>query len=327
MEVLSAPNRKRRRDWIITRLMNEGLEEFTPDMDSQNRNSTNSSPNVSPLPVLYNPNSFPSYVAPNSENFLELWRAQANTQEDSQNALSKFDSIVEKVLRDEPSTRFVQGNWTPESLVCPICTSESQNSYFPLIGSKSMHQAHHPAPIADPIPTFGYLDNRINLHNNIPKSSFRELDITIDAQPASYQISNYNVYPPPKIFFNQELIKDEELKVSLVESTSDFKIKQGFQTGNTRALKSGGNCLVLSGLKLSKMRQIKTELRQNNINRWDTFCIRIEIGNKSWDTFPFKLISNCNQLPLEIKEAVRPAKKQNVASPTRNGETPSASGV
>jgi hypothetical protein len=54
-------------------------------------------------------------------------------------------------------------------------------------------------------------------------------------------------------------------------------------------MRVSGQCVQFSGLKLAKMGKIKSELRDSNIKRWDTFCLRFSIENQAWDSQPFKV--------------------------------------
>lgn len=129
-------------------------------------------------------------------------------------------------------------------------------------------------------------------------------------QPACYQIANYNVHPPPKIFLSHSIPATLTVEIILVEDATGLQIRKGFQTGDTKTLRAGGNCVHFTGLKLAKIGHIKAQLRQQNLKQTSGFRLRIDILEKHWDSNPFKLVSSCTQLPENLKESVRPPKRR-----------------
>jgi hypothetical protein len=93
----------------------------------------------------------------------------------------------------------------------------------------------------------------------------------------------------------------ETVNAILVESGTLYEMKEGFQAGETKVIKEGGNFLVYTGLKINKMGRIKNELRQMNIVKYELFFIRFRIGNQYWDSRSFRLVSSCTQLPKEVR--------------------------
>ena len=152
---------------------------------------------------------------------------------------------------------------------------------------------------------------------------------SIAAQPAVYQIANYNVHPPPKLTLSKPIETDQDVSVHLVEVTSGYELSgtenslkfpltkipiEGFQAGTLRSFKKGGNSLQFTGLKLNKMGKIKNELRQHHVLKCEQFLVRFRLAAKTWDSVAFKLVSSCTQLPSDLKYAVRPSKRPHAGS-------------
>jgi hypothetical protein len=144
------------------------------------------------------------------------------------------------------------------------------------------------------------------------------------AEPETYQIANYNVYPAPALSIERGMPSTETVVATLVETGNMYEMKDGFQAGETKVIKEGGNFLVFTGLKINKMGRIKNELRQMQIVKYDMFFIRFRIGGRYWDSRSFKLVSSCTQLPKEIRSRVRPSKS---AAVSNDDSAPSSSGT
>jgi hypothetical protein len=140
--------------------------------------------------------------------------------------------------------------------------------------------------------------------------SLRDLSITLNNQPACFQIANYNVHPTPSILLSVPLSTQKEVVAVLVESSTNTELEEGFQTGSTRTIRAGANTLQFSGLKLNNMRSIKNEMRNKKLMRMEKFFIRIKLENQTIETQSFKMVSSCTQLPKDIRDAVRPVKKR-----------------
>ena len=56
------------------------------------------------------------------------------------------------------------------------------------------------------------------------------------------------------------------------------------------------------------MTKIKNDMKSSNV-KMDTFYIKLSIGQYQWNTSSFKIVSSCSQLPADVKEGVRPPKK------------------
>jgi hypothetical protein len=147
------------------------------------------------------------------------------------------------------------------------------------------------------------------------------------AEPEAYQIANYNVYPAPALSIERGMPITETVIATLVETGNMYEMKEGFQAGETKVIKEGGNFLVFTGLKINKMGRIKNELRQMQIVKYDMFFIRFRIGTHYWDSRSFKLVSSCTQLPKEIRSRVRPSKSAPVSNEdsSPSGNNPSNS--
>jgi len=151
------------------------------------------------------------------------------------------------------------------------------------------------------------------------------------AEPETFQIANYNVYPAPALSIERGMPSTETVVATLVETGNMYEMREGFQASETKVIKEGGNFLVFTGLKINKMGRIKNELRQMQIVKYDMFFIRFRIGTHYWDSRKFKLVSSCTQLPKEIRSRVRPSKSAPVStedtsskSSTSNGSTSSS---
>jgi len=134
----------------------------------------------------------------------------------------------------------------------------------------------------------------------------------ISAQPASYQIANYNVYPTLSFAFQIDPPVPQLARISLVETESGYEFKRGFQSNVTWTLnpKEEKNTIQFSGLKLNKMGILKEEMRVKHLKEYN-FKIRVRVDGKMWESASFKIVSNCAQLPKEVRDFVRPSKKPN----------------
>jgi hypothetical protein len=147
---------------------------------------------------------------------------------------------------------------------------------------------------------------------NVPLTFVREkndstLKLKVRLQPELYQIANYNVYPAPEIFFEEELPHDITIYANLVENETHSVVPQGFQTETIREMRTGAQMKTFAGLKLSKKGAIKNFLKEKSLKPKNmTFCIRFTIGSKSWHSRSFKILSSCSQLPPHLRDSIRP---------------------
>lgn len=136
---------------------------------------------------------------------------------------------------------------------------------------------------------------------------FQSLSVfrNISSHPYSYQIAGYNIHPAPVLNFNELSCLDRPcVEVMLLEVTNNRELKGGFQIGHMRSFH--GNSVQFGGLKLSKMFMIKEELQRYKIPRKGAiFALRFKLGLKHWDSEPFMLVSNCSQVPKDIKPTIR----------------------
>jgi len=133
---------------------------------------------------------------------------------------------------------------------------------------------------------------------------------TLVSQPAKFQIANYNINPAPAMSLDGTIPANETIHAALIETTSGMIVCGGFQSGDIRVYRGGSKMVYFTGLKLNKMAPIKADLSSRNIKVSDTtFCVRFSIGRRDWTTETFKIVSSCSQLPNEIRNAVRPAKR------------------
>jgi len=181
---------------------------------------------------------------------------------------------------------------TLSGIVFPLSESTIQPSFVPPMFSSSIN----PPVVTQPTPPPLNLSGRIVVH------------------PANYQLTNYNIYPPPEILFDAKIPRNAKIRASLVASSTNTELEDGFQYGELRTIRAGSDKAVLTGLKLNKMNKIKNELRKKGVNRVDRFHIRLRAEATRFDTSTFKLVSSGNQVPEEIRKHVRPGKK------TRQGE-------
>jgi len=138
----------------------------------------------------------------------------------------------------------------------------------------------------------------------------QEYSAIVLTQPAKYQIANYNINPAPAISLEMNFPSQETINAILIETTSKLPVISGFQTGEIRVFRGGSKMVYFTGLKLNKMAPIKSDLSNRNIKVADTtFCIRFSIGSTVWFSDSFKIVSSCSQLPVEIRNSVRPSKK------------------
>jgi len=132
--------------------------------------------------------------------------------------------------------------------------------------------------------------------------------IEINVQPEVFQIANYNIYPTITIYFAVKGTDPIQLSVVLVDCSTNLELSEGFQSNGTYSLPSKGNCIHLTGLKLNRMGSLKKQLSLKTLKNLD-FKIRFTAADLQWESNSFKIVSNCAQLPLEIREHVRPAKR------------------
>ncbi|PRP80719.1 putative pentatricopeptide repeat-containing protein [Planoprotostelium fungivorum] len=141
--------------------------------------------------------------------------------------------------------------------------------------------------------------------------------LTLTAQPARFQISNYNIHPPPALTTDVRTVPLDDnytVYVHLCEAQQKKIIAGGLQSGDVRVLRMGQTTIYFNGLKLNKMGPIKTEINFRNSRQLSTdFCIRFKLGDRVFYSSVFKLVSSCSQLPQDIRDNVRPSKK---AAPT-----------
>eukprot|EP01119_Soliformovum_irregulare_P012589 TRINITY_DN3276_c0_g1_i1.p1 TRINITY_DN3276_c0_g1~~TRINITY_DN3276_c0_g1_i1.p1 ORF type:complete len:227 (+),score=69.43 TRINITY_DN3276_c0_g1_i1:518-1198(+) len=131
----------------------------------------------------------------------------------------------------------------------------------------------------------------------------------LGAQPAKYQIANYNIHPPPSIFIEKPFDENLTIYAQLVDCHTMTVVSGGFQSGDSRFLRAGQKTLYFTGLKLSKMAPIKTELHLRTSKQMNSnFCLKFKVGEKIILSDQFKLVSSCSQLPADIRDLVRPKK-------------------
>ena len=142
---------------------------------------------------------------------------------------------------------------------------------------------------------------------NSDNTATRRLKLRIKMQPELFQIANYNIYPAPEIFFEEELPYDITIQASLIEAESYKEVPQGFQTEASREMRTGAQMKTFSGLKLSKKGVIKNFLKDNGLKPKNmAFCIRFSVGNQTWHSRSFKILSSCSQLPPHLRDSIRP---------------------
>jgi len=154
-----------------------------------------------------------------------------------------------------------------------------------------------------------------------------DIKLSLTAQPARFQISNYNIHPPPALTADLPLEDNYTVYVHLCESQQKRIIAGGLQSGDVRVLRAGQTTIYFNGLKLNKMGPIKTEINFRNSRQLSTdFCIRFKLGNREFYSSAFKLVSSCSQLPQEIRDNVRPSKKVTTTTTAPNGQKSSRTG-
>jgi hypothetical protein len=129
------------------------------------------------------------------------------------------------------------------------------------------------------------------------------------------------LHPSPSVIFDTPLSTGCVINANLYDLATEHEIKtgenslkiennvSGFQAGMQKVLTVGGTEVQFAGLKLNKMTKIKNDLKFHSI-KMDSFFIRFTVDNLVLDSVPFKIVSSCSQLPNELRELVRPAKKK-----------------
>jgi len=138
--------------------------------------------------------------------------------------------------------------------------------------------------------------------------NIQSLQAYFNVQPASFQIANYNVHPPLAMYYTLVSATPVTAEVSLVETTTKQELRNAFQSTSSFTVQPRSNMLQLNGLKLKKMGTLKSELKTKHLKD-QQFVILVRIGDQTWETSPFKIVSNCNQLDPEVRNSVRPTKR------------------
>eukprot|EP01114_Cavostelium_apophysatum_P020412 TRINITY_DN6831_c0_g1_i2.p1 TRINITY_DN6831_c0_g1~~TRINITY_DN6831_c0_g1_i2.p1 ORF type:complete len:509 (+),score=109.22 TRINITY_DN6831_c0_g1_i2:62-1588(+) len=164
------------------------------------------------------------------------------------------------------------------------------------------------------------------------KAVLKNFEMCVSIQPAEFQVTNTNIYPPPCIILNRELPRSASplLAVSLVEFATKEVVPGALVAGDAREIRSGTTEIRVKRLKLNKMEPIKGALLERLPNFWknltNRFCLRFLICGVVVYSTPFTLLSSTSQLPEHLL-AVRPKMKskrkrtdENEVSPAkRNG--------
>ncbi len=87
----------------------------------------------------------------------------------------------------------------------------------------------------------------------------------ITVQPASFQLSNYNVFPPPEVHFGTKLPTNIKIYISLIASNSSNELEDGFQYGETKTVRAGSDKVTLTGTNIGG--EIKIPMTYNISNQ------------------------------------------------------------
>src|SRR5690242_19756725 len=132
------------------------------------------------------------------------------------------------------------------------------------------------------------------------------------SSPSPYQISHYNIYPPPVVHSSSEITKQVTIHAHLVDEATNKLITCGFKSGDVLVMKPGRTQVKFRGLKLNKIGPIKSELGLTQVRSLLERPFRIQYhieGIHVIKTQPFVIASTCNQLPSSLREEVRPMKR------------------
>jgi len=156
-------------------------------------------------------------------------------------------------------------------------------------------------------------DGKPYCENDFPKSSAESKasnKFVISIQPEKFQVANYNIYPSPSLTFEGASKKNHTVYANLVENGTKCVVDGGFQSGDVRVLRIGQNSVGFPGLKLNKMGPIKNVLNHHGSHSVCLFfCIEFKFDSyPSVYSQPFKLISSCSQLPVDLRNH-RPLKR------------------
>lgn len=132
-------------------------------------------------------------------------------------------------------------------------------------------------------------------------------EIRIQSQPKTYQITNFNIHPAPCLLFPSLMDQDITVTAHLVQCDETKQlVSKGFQGGDIQILRSGQTRLVFKGLKLNKMNPIKMEMNyQIHKQTQFVFRIRFKVDNNFIFSDSFNLVSNCSQIPSDVRDTVR----------------------
>jgi len=231
-----------------------------------------------------------------------------------------FDNIP------KPSTPSFQ---QPQPQACFICFGSTANEPSSLVSGRTVHNKCFLCSLCkSPLVNSPYvskensfycqncfLQTSSNITTTFPTPTKKKINndnfsASLVAQPAKFQIANYNINPAPAMSLDGSIPSNETIHAVLIETTSGMIVTGGFQSGDVRVYRGGSKMVYFTGLKLNKMAPIKADLSSRNIKVADTtFCVRFTMGGKEMISDTFKIVSSCSQLPDEIRNAVRPAKR------------------
>jgi len=133
-----------------------------------------------------------------------------------------------------------------------------------------------------------------------------DIVVSINTQPASYQVANYNVYPCISLSFSKPLTTQLTVSANLMVSGTDMELLSGLQAGHLKKVVASASIIQFVGLKINKMGKIKNELAQRNAKHPESFYLQFRIGSRRVNTTSFKMVSSTSQLPEDVKKTVRP---------------------
>lgn len=132
--------------------------------------------------------------------------------------------------------------------------------------------------------------------------------MTLSYEPASYQIANYNIHPPPELLFNGPIQEQEIFTMILTSQKNNIELYAGFQVSDKRIARVGSTSVIFTGMKVNKMGKIKDDLERFGSKMDETFYLVFKGAGVTIKSKEFRLVSSCSQVPKELRDQVRPPK-------------------
>jgi len=197
----------------------------------------------------------------------------------------------------------------PTIAVCPVCGQIVME-----IGSAAIYhnQLYHGTCLVYYVQ--GTVDSTTHKAHSSPSQANQSNSPQIEkskfvlvVQPVAFQIANYNIFPSPVISIEGE-VKDP-FRANLIDASTGAIINGGFKGGDVQMILHGSKSAEFTGLKLSRMSNIKKATSHGGQKPKDhEFAIQFSCGTATWTSEKFVIVSSYSQLPPTYKDQ-RPYKR------------------